>query len=341
MVKGSYQAVGGSYQETQGVFSFSPPPTAYRLTSLLFSLFIVFPAFPAPSDIEVTARVDRTEITVGDVVRYEITVKHPAGGRVDLPAVRGNIGHFEVRNYRLVPGKAADGRILATHALTLSSYTLGQDTLPPQRVEYRNGSDTMPLVLYTPATFVRVRRVSPENARDIADITDPEPLRRDAPWGLIALAAAAATFWFYRAWRKKHPRKLPAASRPPLPPYEDALEKLRALERAGLPSQGRGREFAFSLSEIMRAYIGLRYDIDAMEATTEELIQRTHSLPLAPEQQEWLRTFTGDLDLVKYATGALAEAEAARQIEAAREFLRGTKPDPTGVGSGKPPAESP
>ncbi|MCD6024471.1 MAG: hypothetical protein K0Q91_1387 [Fibrobacteria bacterium] len=306
---------------------------------MLLALLIAYPVFPSPSDVEVTAHVDRTEITVGDVVHYEITVRHP-DGRVDLPAVRGNIGHFEVQNYRIVPGKAADGRTLVTHALTLSSYTLGPDTLPPQRVEYRHGPDTTPLVLYTPATVVRVRRVSPENTRDIADITGPEPLRGTVPWGLIALAAAAVGYWFYRDWRKKHPRKLPAASRPPLPPYEDALEKLRALEQAGLPSQGRGREFAFTLSEIMRAYLGRRYDIDAMEATTEELIQRASLLPLAPQQQEWLRTFTGDLDLVKYATGALAEAEAARQIEAAREFLRATKPDPTGVGSGKPPAET-
>jgi hypothetical protein len=283
-------------------------------------------AFASPADVEVSARVDRTEATVGDIVRYEITVRHPATGRVDLPAVRGNIGSFEAQDYRVASGRAADGRTEVTYTLTLSSFTLGPDTLPPQRVEYRNGADTSALVLYTPATFVTIRRVSPENARDIADITGPERMPGNVPWGLIALAAAAAGFWFYRDWRKKHPRKTPAAARPPLPPYEDALEKLRALEQAGLPSQGMGREFAFTLSEIMRAYLGLRYQIDAMEATTEELIQRAASLPLGPEQQSWLRTFTGDLDLVKYATGALAEAEAARQIEAAREFLRATKP---------------
>lgn len=295
-------------------------------------------AAAATSDVEVTARVDRTEITVGDVVRYEITITHPATGKIELPAVRGNVGHFEVQDYRIAPGSSADGRAEVTHTLTLSSFTLGQDTLPPQRVEYRNGSDTAALVLYTPPTFVNVRRVSPESINEIADITAPEKLPGNVPWGLLALAAAAVMFWIYRVWRKKHPRKIPAAALPPLPPYEDALVKLRTLEQSALPSQGLGREFAFSLSEIMRAYIGARFEIDALEATTDELLQRAAALPLGAEQQAWLRSFTGDLDMVKYATGALAEVEAARQIEAAREFLHGTKPvpQPAGTQAGAP-----
>jgi len=296
----------------------------------------------APSDVEVAARVDRTEITVGDVVHYSISVTYPKNGRIDLPAVRGNVGHFEVQDFHASPAQAGDGRTTSTYALTLTSYTLGPDTLPPQRVEYRAAGDTATLVLYTPPTFVSVRRVSPAGAQDIADITGPEKLPGNIPWGLIALAAAGIAFWFYRDWRKKHPRKVNTA-RAPLPPYEDALEKLRVLEQAGLPSQGLGREFAFSLSEIMRGYIGQRFEIDALEATTGELLERAASLPLAPEQQAWLRHFTSDLDTVKYATGALAEAEAARQIEAAREFLHATRPiapsiPPAGTGSEKPPA---
>jgi hypothetical protein len=295
-------------------------------------LLLVTAAAAAPTDVEVAARVDRTEITVGDVVRYEVTVTYPAAGKIELPSVRGNVGRFEVQGYQVTPGTAADGRVTATHALTLASFTLGEDTLPPQRVEYRAAGDTTALVLYTPATFVNVRRVSPPNG-EIADITGPEKMPGAFPWGLAALVAAALAFWAYRAWRKKHPKKIPAAARPPLPPYEEALERLRALEQAALPSQGQGREFAFSLSEIMRGYIGARFEIDAMESTTDELLQRAAALPLGAEQQAWLRSFTGDLDMVKYATGALAEAEAARQIEAARDFLHATKPAPTAGGA--------
>jgi hypothetical protein len=283
-------------------------------------------ASAASTDVEVAARVDRTDLTVGDVVHYDITVTHPENGRIDLPAVRGNVGHFEVQNARVTPGRAVDGRVTVTYAFTLTSYTLGTDTLPAQRVEFRAGTDTAALVLYTPPTVLAVRRVSPANAREIADITDPEKMPRTVPWGLIALAAAAVVFWIYREWRQRHPRKPPAAARAPLTPDQEALERLRALEQAGLASQGLGREFAFTLSEILRAYIGARFEIDALEATTEELLQRAAALPLEEAQREWLRRFTSDLDTVKFATGALAVAEAARQIESAREFVQTTRP---------------
>ena len=280
--------------------------------------------------VEVSARVDRADVTLGDRVRYEITVAYPSGGAVALPAVKGNIGRFELQDYRVSAVRDSAGRAYVTHTLDLASFTLGEDTLPPQRIEYRAAGDTAAWATYTPPTFARVKRITAENAMEIADIDETGKLPGTFPWGLLLLAALALAFWRYRAWRKKNPRRRAQPKRAPLTPYEVALERLRVLEASRLDPEAsaRGREFAFELSEILREYLGLRYDVDALEATTAELITRTAALPYPPESHAWLRDVSWELDTVKFATGVVSSEEAARWIQGARAFLETTVETP-------------
>jgi hypothetical protein len=295
---------------------------------LLFAaLALLPPPAAAQPRVEVTARVDRADVTIGDRVRYEITVEFPEGGSVELPAVKGNIGRFELRDYRVSKGRGS-----VTHVLDLAGFTLGEDTLPPQRVEYRAAGDSTAWVSYAPATFVRVKRITPENAAEIADIDETGRLPGTFPWGLPLLALLALAIWRYRAWRRKNPRRRPGPARPPLTPYEAALEKLGALERSG----GRGREFAFALSGVLREYLGLRYGVDALEATTTELVERTAGLPYPAASHAWLKDVSEELDTVKFATGAVTDEEAARWIEGARAFLETTRAE-----TASPEAEAP
>jgi hypothetical protein len=276
----------------------------------------------AAPHVDVTAAVDRAAITVGDPVRYEITVAHPPGARVELPAVRGNTGALEVTGYTVRAGTAPDGRALVTHTLTLAAYAVGADTLPPQRVEIRAPGDTATAVLYTQPTYLVVKPTVSGPGGDIADIHDRERLPGAVPWALPLLAAAALGLWAWLRRRARRPRKAapPAATRA-LTADEIALARLRELQASGWSEAGRAREFAFTLSEILREYLANRFGIDALEATTGELLQRVAPLPLAVAQQEWLWHFCGELDAVKFATGALPAADADRLLRETAGFV--------------------
>lgn len=281
--------------------------------------------------VDLSARVTPTTITVGDPVRYEITVTHPADARVDLPAVRGNTGALEVLDYAVttdsVTGAADHGRLTVTHTLTLAAYTVGNDTLPPQRVEVRTGTDTTALVLYTPSTVLTVEATTPPDARDIADIHDGERLPRAFPWWIpLALAALAATVWGVRTARAR--RAARRALRPTPAPrgptaVEAALARLDTLERDGFTA-GRARAFAFTLSEILREYLANRYGIDALEATTSELLERADQTALTPTQRAWLRAACEELDGVKFADAVLGAEAAARLVQDTRALVRDT-----------------
>ncbi len=292
------------------------------------------PLAAAAPVVDLSARVTPTTITVGDPVRYEITVTHPAGSQVTLPAVRGNTGALEVLDYAVTTGSAEDGRPTATHVLTLAAYTVGGDTLPPQRVEVRTGTDTAAHVLYTPPTVLTVEATTPPEARDIADIHDGERLPRAFPWWIpLAAALVAGAAWGMRRWRARRAlRPLPPAPAPRAPTAaETALARLDALARDGLVLPGGARGFAFALSEILREYLANRYGVDALEATTPELLERVSRTTLTPAQQAWLRDACEGLDGVKFADGALSAEVATRLVGETRTLVRDSSPRPGGA----------
>ena len=293
-------------------------------------------AATAAPNIDITAKVDRSEITVGDRIRYEIDVTCPASGHVELPSVLGNLGSFEVKDYNILNDTLADGRITAKHMFTISTFTVGAYALPPQRVEYRERNDTTALVLYTQPTEIKVKRTSPETEKDIADIADVAAISEPLPWGAIGLGLVVAALIGFLLWRKFRAKALlKAAAAPPLPPYEEALKRLQDLRAQQLPGQNRAREFAFELSEILRNYVGRRYGIEALESTTEEFLEKSKTLPLTGAEKDWLRAFCQSLDPLKYATSRIGEIEAERMMREMEDFAERTQPVPRPEASSK------
>ncbi len=276
--------------------------------------------------VDVTAKVDRSQITIGDRIQYEIDVTYPATGHVELPSVLGNLGAFEVKDYKTDTARAPDGRATVRNLFTISTFTIGSYTLPPQRVDYHEANDTSAFVLYTQPTEIKVIRTSPETVKDIADIADvagiPEPL----PWGAIALGLIALALIGFFFWRKGPSKQAQRTAVPLLPPYEEALKRASDLRVARLPEQNRIREFAFTLSEILRNYVGRRYGIEALESTTEEFLEKAKPLSLTQHQRDWLRAFCESLDPLKYATAGAAQSEPERLLREMEEFAEQTKP---------------
>lgn len=285
------------------------------------------------ADVSLSARVEPAGVVVGEPLRYVVEVVHPVSARAELPALRGNTGRFEVEDYS-VARDTSGSRVTARHALTLAAWSPGDDTLPPQRVEIREGADTAALVLYTQPTKVSVRATAPQDARDPADIRDAERLPRPFPWGIpLLLAALAALAYFLR--RRKRSREEAPAPTPRLAPDEAALARLDELESGPHGS----REFAFALSEIVRGYLAARFGVDALEATTHELMERVAPLPLPEGRHEWLRELCEALDRVKFADARLMVGDAKRHAAGVRAFVRETTPVapiPPGTGEGGP-----
>jgi len=278
-------------------------------------------------NVDISSQVDRSEITIGDRIQYEIKVVFPKDGKLELPSVLGNLGSFEVKDYQVSEPKAADNLLIQTWHFNLSTFTVGKYTLPPQQIVYRHGSDTTSTIYFTQPIEINVVRTSPETIKDIADIAALAEFKSGVPWvayGIGAVALVALLFFVWKWLRKKQVES--KQEKPPLPPFEEALEKLLEFKNAGLIRQNKAREFCFGLSELLRRYISRRFEIDALESTTSEFLKLVKNLPITAAQKQTLMQFCEQTDIVKYADANLLESDADNLCVLTEEFLRQTKP---------------
>jgi hypothetical protein len=175
----------------------------------------------------------------------------------------------------------------------------------------------------------------PASALELRDLAPPVPLRvrslRLLAWALGLAAVGLAAALALRAWRR-------AASRrdepPPLSPEERLARRLDDLAALGLGARGEGREHFFLLSEAIRAYLGARTGIPALDLTTAEIVER---LAVADDPRldlSALRAFLEEADLVKFARAPASAAACEAGLAFGRALLARLRPPPPGPGTG-------
>lgn len=138
---------------------------------------------------------------------------------------------------------------------------------------------------------------------------------------LLAVLAAVTVIGFLAWWSRR--RRAAVTVLPELSPDERALDALRRLKASGLLPE---RILYFRLTALFREYLRGRFDINAPEMTTEELLPLYGKLELDSELHGAGREFLGSSDLVKYA-GVPADAEKiARHVGFVETFVYRTTP---------------
>lgn len=268
---------------------------------LPLTLGLALVALGAPLSADVTASA--TSAQLGEPFEVTVTFEHPANERYEL-APREDFGAFELLEQRR---ERTDGETGSTTTFTLrfALFELDARPLGPLAFDVTSPSGTEQRTVEGP-TITGVGSLDPNAASEGADPKDLKPpvdvpvrswrlvwLISGALLGLVLLALLARYLWQLRRRLEK-----PA---PLLPLTERTRQALRALQSEQLPQHGRSREFYFRLSEILRGHLGERYDFEALECTSEELLERVARLPAPELPRERLRDFVQESDLVKFA----------------------------------------
>lgn len=155
--------------------------------------------------------------------------------------------------------------------------------------------------------------------RDITGIEKP-PAQPPAPtvpvwpWLLLALAAVSVPVVWFRLRRR--------AETPPPPPGRWAVAELDRIESERLPESGQVERFFTQLSDVVRRYLELRFQLPASRQTTPEFLQgMAASGLLDPSQQAALMQFLERCDLAKFARAGYSPAECYEAAAGARAFV--------------------
>ena len=279
----------------------------------------------------VSAKVDRSRITVGDVIRYTVTVSADAGIQVDLPPETDELGDFEVRSYQATGPVTKEGKKVWNLEYALAVFSTGEFKIPPPKVTYRSGNEAAENELSAEAIEVIVESVKPADAEDILDIKAPVEIPRNWwslwPWfvlaaGLIALGALA--FVWYRR-RDSSEEGIAAPTKEQLPPHEEAYRALRQLRDEGLVEQQMIKLYYIKISEIIRRYIGRRFQVEAMELTSTEVLDRLRRAGIEVDAHRLFQEFFSLCDLVKFAKYRPSEAQHDQVMKVAIDIVDVTK----------------
>jgi hypothetical protein len=296
------------------------------------------PAPPADSDPKtaadaptVAARIDKTDVHVGDVVTLTVTAVGPSSLPVNLPA-KVDLGPFELfePDPREEDKDLGDGRMSRSFLLKIAAYEPGDLQVPGVEVTYL-GKDGRVLSTHTAPLAVKVTSlIANEPEPKLKDPAPPVPvMEENLTLAYVAGGLFAAICGALIAIQVRKRMRERAAFRPPPPPrpaHEVALEKLDRLASTGFVEGADYRVFYFQLSEIVREYLGARFGFEALEMTTEELMaqlaRRASRGLVLGEIAGWLSTS----DLVKFAKMAPTAQEARGALETAIRLVESTRP---------------
>jgi len=215
--------------------------------------------------------------------------------------------------------------------IRLTTIDSGKVFLPPVEFGYKVKGDTNTHKAFTNSLLLTISGVAINPQGEIKDIKPP----MSAPWlfedflpyliALIVLTALAGGYYYY--WRKmKQKKDILADVKVIIPPHREALTALRVLEEKKLWQQGLVKEYYSEVTEIIRRFFERRWNIIALEMTTDEILVQIKHVPEALLVWKEMGSFFLTADLVKFAKYQPAPAEHEQEMHAAYEIVRSMVP---------------
>lgn len=285
-----------------------------------------------PPTLDVTA--DRTTMGIADHLRVTLTAEAAAGTTVGFPDLTSRLGGFGVLDRRIVgPIEAGKERERWVVEYVLEPRELGPATVPALEIALlpRPGDAGAGATRLAgrPLT-IQVTSILPADA----DIRMPRPAAppvslprpSEMPWLLLAtalpLGLGAAAFWWHRR-RVVAVQPAPAAT-----PDAEALTALAALDPVRAAGDIEAAEgFCDGLVDVLRRYLGRRFDLPAEARTTPEILAALTDREVGS---------TGDLagvlslcDLVRFGRYLPQPETLAGAVDEAGAFVRRTAVRPS------------
>ena len=217
----------------------------------------------------------------------------------------------------------------------LTGWETGSYKIPEMALNYLD-LQKKPAVLRIPSRSIKIVSLLPENKTkeellklDVKGLKGPVelPPRLTLLWwflgGIVLVVIAWLVFRIF--YKPRIDARLSQDLIPPEPAHIIALRRLEVIQNAGYLASGDFKTFYSELSECAREYLENRFQIRALEMTTEEfLIYVSSNKCLKHEFELILKEFLKFSDLVKFAKHLPLVEEANQSIAIIRQFIDAT-----------------
>lgn len=281
-------------------------------------------AFGSPA--KISAAIDSTVIEMGSHAAITVTIIDPDGKGefIDLPEKGAQFDSFDVADVKadtLPTGMSynIDIQAFIPGVLTFDSfrYVVGGDTLTSDPITIK----------VLPVELDSLQTINPL----AGTVNIPSKWYDFIPdwwiWvvlGLLFIILCVVGWFLYRTY-KATGSILPIHQKP-VDPYVWATGELDKLRSQKLAESGRSREYYTTLVDILRIYLKLRFNINAMEMPTTQILRTLHDTPETRNNEPLIKQILEVADFVKFANVRSVPDSDVRSFNNAVQFVEATKP---------------
>lgn len=309
-----------------------------KRSSKIILIFLFLLAGKVFSQVRIKATLDTSKIRIGEQVKLDLYLLYdPNQGikSIDWPNIADTLTEkIEVISTTPIdttmPDKNDPSTLQQHQQILISVYDSGYVVVPPLKFVV-NGDTANPG--YTEPLMLEVHTVPTDSsARKIKDIKEPlgQPFswlwyKEYFYWGIAAIifVAALALFIYYR--NKRLANKIVEPEKPKIPAHITALATLGRIKEQQIWKDGKVKEYYSEITDAVRLYIEERYDVLALESTTDELLAIMKSQVIDNVSKEKLQQMLKLADFVKFAKMIPVEQEHDLTLQHAFDFVNGTK----------------
>jgi hypothetical protein len=224
--------------------------------------------------------------------------------------------------------------------------------LPPLPITVARAGGEITTVCTAPHTII----VEDPIANEVEAMPQPNPpprpqreewtaLRDGLKFAAIGALVGIAGLLAWRWWSRR-PKPVPPPP-PPRPPWEIALEELRAIKDAKLFERQMFDEYFDRVNDAVRKYLGARFGFDGLESTSDEILASLRKAQAFDVPMAEVALFLQECDLVKFAKLTPTIEQCEKALLLGESLVRKTMPRlqpaaaaPAPSGPGAPPASA-
>lgn len=306
----------------------------------LIALLLVAPATQmVAQSASITAKLDSSVIWMGEQTAIKLDITQQADKYAILALPTDTI----TQNVEIIGISKGDTTNLKNNTISIkkeiviTSFDSGFYQIPP--IVYIVSDDTFktqPLNLKVVPVSVDTTKME---IRDIKGAQSPKFVLTDfiPVWiwyTLLSLLLIAAGAYLYLKYRKESTiteQELEDIT----PPYEVAISKLSKLKEAKLWQSGEEKRYYTHITDILREYIDRRFGINAMEMTSEEILNALRKNSETSVVERHMKSILEVADFVKFAKMRPIADDNEASMRYAINFVEETKPQPEVVEENK------
>lgn len=286
---------------------------------------------------KVEAELDSVAIQIGSQVALHVKASYPQGTNViyhQLPDTL--IKEIEVLETSVLDSSVVNGIIQLEQRYLLTSFDSGLHYIPPMTIlEFEDGqkAQTPDLVLKVYNPFPWIMESEGEMIFDGTQVKDApfnfSELMLYLRWiliGLLVVCIIVVAIWYYFRYIRKKDGEKPAKPVHVDPCDVIAIRELEQIKEAKLWQKSLFKEYYSGISDTLRKYVSERYGVNAMESTTDEIMDSLRDILCHNQSSaDRLRRILEEADFVKFAKHEPLPDENDMAMKHALEFVENTR----------------